>query len=764
MAAAAHEQAAKKKAFFDSLYALENDDDVIDNGLNDSIKSLEGFLNGSRNRLLSRSNERHTRSDPPRETTTPMPSKDVSVVSTTKRRQTGSAIKKGIARTVSAPTVPNSVPQSTKIPDTMAGNPSTRSSPALPATLRHGYTISGVPETANTLAAPPSAIPRSSGKRKRDTEITLMPEDQRIFNGMHFYFFPNNDVHPARRMRIVKALEYGATWQKDWNTRVTHVIVDRGMNYNQVTAFLKLQVLPNNTIMVGEGYPADCIAYRMLVDPKQQRYQVAGYIKPAAPSAVDPAAREVTPSASSFSLQLKQAGRAGTRREPQTPSRTEEVASTPPTLGTVRRAPRSENHAWERTGDLIQQDSDELDAAIRQAKELQHLPLEFYKQDEDSRSSSPAGDEPDNEVEHVSKNAEKSPNPAWQDRFQCMQKHTSSDSLTNPNAATIAVLQEMCDHYAAMRDEWRSTAYRRAIASLCKETTARVVTKEDAQKLPFIGERLAEKIEEIAFTNRLRRLDNARSEPNDHVLQTFLKIYGVGFAQASRWVSQGYRSLEDLLAKANLSENQKVGIAHFDDFNARMPRSEVEEHAAVVREVLHRVDATFQIYIMGSYRRGAESSGDIDLIITRPSTSISQIRTVVIDTVVPKLFKSGFLKATLAATSRANGTTWHGASCLPTAKRWRRIDFLLVPEPELGAAMIYFTGNDIFNRSMRLLASKKGMRLNQRGLYKDVMRGDGRPRSRGERVSEGTLVAGADEKKIFEALGVPWRPPHHRIC
>lgn len=73
--------------------------------------------------------------------------------------------------------------------------------------------------------------------------------------------------------------------------------------------------------------------------------------------------------------------------------------------------------------------------------------------------------------------------------------------------------------------------------------------------------------------------------------------------------------------------------------------------------------------------------------------------------------------------------------------------------------MIYFTGNDIFNRSIRLLASQKQMRLNQRGLYKYVMRGYKR-----ERLTEGVLVEGKSEKKIFEILGVQWREPHERWC
>ena len=49
--------------------------------------------------------------------------------------------------------------------------------------------------------------------------------------------------------------------------------------------------------------------------------------------------------------------------------------------------------------------------------------------------------------------------------------------------------------------------------------------------------------------------------------------------------------------------------------------------------------------------------------------------------------------------------------------------------------------------------------MNQKGLYKDVVRGRNR-----EKLNEGTLVEGRSEKKIFEILGVPWRPPTERIC
>ena len=62
------------------------------------------------------------------------------------------------------------------------------------------------------------------------------------------------------------------------------------------------------------------------------------------------------------------------------------------------------------------------------------------------------------------------------------------------------------------------------------------MTKQQAIAIPFVGERLADKIEEIAYTDKLRRLDNTRLEPDDEVLQMFLNIYGVGIVQASTWV------------------------------------------------------------------------------------------------------------------------------------------------------------------------------------------------------------------------------------
>lgn len=57
-------------------------------------------------------------------------------------------------------------------------------------------------------------------------------------------FFPNNDVSPLRRLRIQRAQEYGAIWAKTWEAHITHVIVDKGLMFQDVLKHLKLETFP----------------------------------------------------------------------------------------------------------------------------------------------------------------------------------------------------------------------------------------------------------------------------------------------------------------------------------------------------------------------------------------------------------------------------------------------------------------------------------------------------------------------------------------
>ncbi|KAL8746166.1 MAG: hypothetical protein Q9190_001777 [Brigantiaea leucoxantha] len=403
---------------------------------------------------------------------------------------------------------------------------------------------------------------------------------------------------------------------------------------------------------------------------------------------------------------------------------------------------------------------DALDKAIVETLTLKNLPLDVNDDLNIAHTSSfhISGEDHNSEEEPSKRNKHPALVNSWQDKFSCMQEHTGTLSKENPNAKTIEILKRMADYYDRTKDHWRTTSYRRAISALSKQTN-KISTKEEAFAIPSIGERLAEKIEEIVWTDRLRRLENTNFDSSDEALQLFLRIYGVGYVQASHWIGQGFRTLNDLMTKAKLTKNQKIGIEHLEDFSARIPRNEVEQHGTIVRKAVFDEDPEVEVTIGGSYRRGAADSGDVDFIFTKPDCSILALRTIILGTVLPQLFDSGYLQCGLAVTDKDDGSKWHGAACLPGTTIWRRVDFLLVPYEEIGAALIYFTGNDIFNRSMRLLASKKGLRLNQHGLWKNVLRGKNR-----HRITQGSLVEGKGELKIFEHLEVPWRPPEHRNC
>ncbi|KAI1859766.1 hypothetical protein JX265_010215 [Neoarthrinium moseri] len=664
-----------------------------------------------------------------------------------------------------------------------------------------------------TRSSPPAedSPSTSMAKRKRSLTLKMAPEGQQCFKGLSFFFIPNDDVNPVRGRRITRAREHGANWVRSLDD-ASHVVVDANFTYADIEKTLDAHPEAKKKIIVNEGYPIDCIIYRRLLNPDQPKYQVPGFSQSVAESRQAPGPSQE----SERSLQLKpDASRRLRKGQPVatgTPPRSDESTqrSTQISSGNVitvsqlgsqaanittgaarldgSTGPRaSQNHHGDLAGAPV---VDELSQLINFVKSNPNADIGVASDDDDVLENRPSssdsaifanctGSQRSDDGSASSgkdrKRKRKGPSrktskddPNWQDKFACMKGGSKDGKDDNPNADTIAILQDMCDYYTGQNDTWRIKAYRQAISALRQQST-RITTSQEAKDIAGIGERLADKIEEIVNTGRLKRLEAALQEPDHEVRELFLKIYDVGLERAQKWIQQGYRTLEDLLEKANLTRNQRIGIEHYEDLNTRIPRAEVEALGKCVRRAAADIDSRVELLIGGSYRRGSDTSGDIDFIITKKGTSSSSELTPFLDRLVDKLTSSGFLTVGLATSRSSGGSKWHGCCVLPKADFpgdkadykpiWRRIDLLLVPETEFGAALIYFTGNDLFNRSMRWLAHKKGMRLNQRGLYRDVMRGPG-----GIKYNEGDLVEGRDEKKIFEALGVQWREPHQRWC
>ncbi|GAB0136154.1 hypothetical protein EsDP_00004466 [Epichloe bromicola] len=664
-------------------------------------------------------------------------------------------------------------------------------------------------DSAMTMDSP--SLKAVKGKKRKRESLNIRPEKEQVFKDLRFYYIPNDDIAPARRLRINKAREFGASWTRDPLT-ATHIIVDKDIAYSDVKKIIDGAGGPKTKVVVNEEYPVDCIRFRSVLDHGQKKYRVPGQPLEKereegqeVTGAVD--GQPTSSNESTSSLEVKQQHRnarkwGGHVAELGTPSRSNEGSNDGGAVGkAIEGAPAVDSQplslevmaseimgdaseTGDATGKNREHGGDELSRYITMMQEFKDLPLDHDEDDDDTRSSATdQGEQRSDEEEEGSRSEVEQETPKgmknqvgpknkatrFEDRFACNQAGAQNAGANNPNLRTIEVLQRMADYYDRVNDHWRTLGYRKAITTL-KRHDSKITTEEEAFKLPHIGRRIAQKIEEIVTTNELRRLKYAEEESTDSALQLFLKIYGVGTKQAQQWLSKGYRTLDDVKAKAKLNPSQRIGVDHLDDLNTRIPRREVEALGAYVEKAAAKVDPLVKLIIGGSYRRGSPSSNDIDLIVTKTNTdSVSQLRPFLTE-LTRVLTDDGFLTARLASFhSRADGSKFHGCCVLPRTRGgmddedhgpvWRRIDFLLVPETEMGAALIYFTGNDIFNRSMRLLASKKGMRLNQRGLYMDVSRGAAR-----EKVTTGQLVEGRCERRIFEILGVKWREPRERWC
>ncbi|PQE06356.1 hypothetical protein CJF32_00002048 [Rutstroemia sp. NJR-2017a WRK4] len=611
-------------------------------------------------------------------------------------------------------------------------------------------------------------------KRKKDT-IKLVREADRIFNGFEFFFLRNDDKSPLRKRRITLSREHGAIWTTTWTNKITHLIVDNDLTRKDVLTYLKLNSLPPQVIMVNEEYLSDCFVQRRVMNSLLKKYQVkdpdAGAAKQMAPP---PPASENSDSSLQLKAPQSKLSRWGNPPQQETLPRIAQArpASYPQqpvvTGGPEALSPREATTLSDKDGSMVAetQDFGALTEWIQLAKDTEGLPLD--NEDEDAVDSVDHSDSDDGGASPLRAPAKRIKRFAIkqggtnQANFQCMTGGTAA-STANPNDYTISVLERLGAYYKRIGDQWRPTAYQKACGMLRKQDHL-ICTYEEAIEIRTIGHRLAKKIVEIATTGRLRRLESAEADPTDAPLKLFVGIYGVNTTLASEWLRQGHRTLDDLVKNVKLSENQKLGIEHYDDLQQRIPREEVTALGQYIKDAAAALDPDIEIIIGGSYRRGAPTSGDIDIIISKPGTTSTTSLTPFLHSLITHLTSQKFLVAALAVPhDDGTGSKWHGCCVLPSKPRqsqiWRRIDFLLVPASERGAALLYFTGDDIFNRSMRLLANKMGMSLNQRGLYENVMR----DRWTRKKVTEGRLVEGREERRIFERLGVPWREPWERV-
>ncbi|KAI0758829.1 hypothetical protein C8Q74DRAFT_1209393 [Fomes fomentarius] len=348
--------------------------------------------------------------------------------------------------------------------------------------------------------------------------------------------------------------------------------------------------------------------------------------------------------------------------------------------------------------------------------------------------------------------------------FLCDDKGAHARPDTGFNKLIIDKLMELRDIHTMKGmegDFFRVLNLNKAIASLRK--CGPITNAQQASGLPGIGKKTVQKIAEILGTGELQRI---KWELTDDlkIKRKFAIIHDVGIKTATVWYNRGCRTLEDVIAGKGgirLSDSQKIGLKYYHELQERIPRSEVQEIYDTILDIALSFDPNLYMRVMGSFRRGKADCGDIDILITRP-TNDGKTHRGILRRLLAELHRRGILTDDLTVPKDWNSLEqkYNGICRKDPQSLHRRIDFLTMPWKSRGGALLYFTGDDIFNRSLRLKANKMGYSLNQRGLYAGVIRD---PNDRKKKLHEGTLIASETEQEIFRILGVPWQEPHERV-
>lgn len=298
--------------------------------------------------------------------------------------------------------------------------------------------------------------------------------------------------------------------------------------------------------------------------------------------------------------------------------------------------------------------------------------------------------------------------------------------------------------------KFKVIAYNKAIASI-RGVSRPIRSADDCKGLPGVGPKILAKIDEIIETGRLEAAERAAAAPVSAIIDSLLKIHGIGPVKARDLIARGVKDIASLRAAVAvdpdlLNNIQKIGLRHYDDGCLRIPRAEMKEHETHMYDF---IPSPLEWIIAGSYRRGAETSGDIDVLISYTAKSYDEECKAQngIHTVVRLMTESGYIVDTLSYGDKK----WMGYVRLRPDLPVRRLDLMLVPPKEYPFAILYFTGSDKFNVAMRGYCHTIGYTLNEHRL---ACIEPGRPEPIWTRTSE---------EGIFEFLGLQYIPPHERV-
>lgn len=313
------------------------------------------------------------------------------------------------------------------------------------------------------------------------------------------------------------------------------------------------------------------------------------------------------------------------------------------------------------------------------------------------------------------------------------------------NKKVAEILREIADILEIQNVQFKPIAYRLAAGNIegypkDLEDVYHEKGVKGLQEIPKVGEHIAEKIEEIIKTGKLRYYGDLKKEVPINVTE-LRQIEGLGPKKIKLLYDKlKVKTLNDLekAAKAGkirgiatlgekTEENILKGIAFVKSAGRkRFLLGFVWNDVYEIVDELKRLKFVEKAEPVGSFRRRKETIGDLDiLVVSSKAEAVMDYFTKM--NVVKQILAKGKTKSAVILDNNLH------------------VDLRVIPKESFGAAMQYFIGNKEHNIELRKIAISKGYKLSEYGLFKG-----------------GKIIASDDEKKVYNALGLNYIEPEMR--
>ena len=298
-------------------------------------------------------------------------------------------------------------------------------------------------------------------------------------------------------------------------------------------------------------------------------------------------------------------------------------------------------------------------------------------------------------------------------------------------------------------DPFRVRSYRRAAEAVEQQTTQLSSLADDPKQLlaiPGIGKGMLANIQALLSTGTLPLREELLQKYKASMLD-LLRLPGMGpKTVALVWSSCQVCDIDSLETAAKAGHLTKLprmgekfvtkllkGIEDHRKNSSRFRIDKAQHHADTISNLIREFPGIDEITPAGSLRRGRETVGDLDLLVTGPACEPGVVSAAVEHVaalpLIDKLLAKGQNKVSF------------------TLRNNLQVDVRLLPRSGYGAALQYFTGSKMHNVTLRQRAIKRGCTLNEYALL---------------RVEDNTIVASATEAEIYNALDLDYIPPELR--